>query len=66
MRSLIYFLVLTLLLGPYLLFFQSKLSANSRLGLAYKNLEKVSEEKIEAIKISSENFLIKMVNGEKV
>ena len=28
MRSLIYFLVLTLLLGPYLLFFQSKLSAN--------------------------------------
>ena len=45
---------------------QSRLSTNSRLGLSYKNLEKVSKEKLVEIKKSAEKFLIKMGNGEKV
>ena len=45
---------------------QRKLSTNCRLGLAYKNLEKVSKEKLVAIIKSAEKFLIKMGNGEKV
>ena len=45
---------------------QSKLSSNSRLGLAYKNLEKLPKEKLVAIKKSAKKFLSKMVNGEKV
>ena len=45
---------------------QSKLSSNSRLGLAYKNLEKLPKEKLVAIKKSAKKFLFKMVNGEKV
>ncbi len=50
----------------FLLENQSKLSSNSRLGLAYKNLEKLPKEKLFAIKKSAKKFLIKMVNGEKV
>jgi deoxyribodipyrimidine photolyase-related protein len=45
---------------------QSKLSSNPRLGLAYKNLEKLPKEKLVAIKKSAKKFLSKMVNGEKV
>ena len=45
---------------------QSKLSSNSRLGLAYKNLERLPKEKLFAIKKSAKKFLSRMVNGEKV
>ena len=45
---------------------QSKLSSNSRLGLAYKNLERLPKEKLFAIKKSAKKFLSKMGNSEKV
>ena len=45
---------------------QRKLSTNPRLRLAYKNLEKVSKEKLVTVKKSAEKFLIKMGNGEKI
>lgn len=45
---------------------QSKLSTKPRLSFAYKNLEKFPKEKIISLKKSAENFLVKMINGEKV
>ena len=45
---------------------QIKLSTKKRLGIAYKNIEKASKEKLISVKKSSEKFLIKMGNGEKV
>ena len=45
---------------------QRKLSSNPRLGLAYKNLEKVPKEKLISVKKSAEKFLNKMGNCEKV
>ena len=43
-----------------------KLSKNHRLGLAYKNLEKLPKEKLTSLRNSSEKFLLKMCKGEKV
>ncbi len=45
---------------------QLRLSKNHRLGLAYKNLEKLPKEKLTSLRNSSEKFLLKMCKGEKV
>lgn len=45
---------------------QEKLKSNNRLGFVYKNLDRMNDEKIEAIKKDSRRFLKSLENGEEV
>jgi deoxyribodipyrimidine photolyase-related protein len=45
---------------------KNKLSKNPRLGLAYRNLNNMSNEKLKNVKKSAYTFFVKMKNNEKI